>query len=79
MIATWLSFSLISAYDCSGARCVAPLSSVRRDCVPRDLNPNVSEGGLEPFAYAQVLLAEFAIEGRVMTDGGRHVDQADDD
>jgi hypothetical protein len=38
----------------------------------------MSEGGLEPFAYAQVLSAEFAREP-VMTGAGGHVDQAEDD
>jgi hypothetical protein len=29
------------------------------------LNPNVSEGGLEPIAYARVLAAEFALGGQL--------------
>jgi hypothetical protein len=34
------------------------------DFVPLTCKDSVSEGGLEPFAYAQVLSAEFTIEGR---------------
>lgn len=47
MIATWLSFALITAYDCSCAKCVAPLTSDPQGLCPQGLEPQCVRGGLE--------------------------------
>lgn len=48
MISTWLSFALVTATNCSCARCVGPLTANQQDCVPWDMNPNVSEAQAHP-------------------------------
>jgi hypothetical protein len=52
------------AKDLGARRNAAPLLPNAGAVSPGDLNPNVSEVGLEPIAYADSLCADFPVGGR---------------